>query len=44
MRALLNLHVRIGLEDIGGDELYAMMIIEEEQNRFDKEKSEGSDG
>ena len=41
LRALLNLHIRIGLEDIDGDELYAMLIIEDEQNKLDEEKSKG---
>ena len=44
LRAILNLHIRIGLDDIDGDEFYAMLIIEDEQNKLEEEKSKGSDG
>jgi len=33
----MGLHLT--LDDIGGDEMFAMLIVEEEQNHFGSEKS-----
>ena len=35
---MLNLGVAVAPQDIAADELYAMLIIEEEQDKFDEEK------
>jgi hypothetical protein len=35
----LKLGLQFSLEDIGADEFYAMLIIEEEQNRYEDEKA-----
>ena len=42
LRAILNLHIRIGLDDIDGDEFYARLIIEDEQNKLEKERAKES--
>lgn len=39
MRAALKLGIQFGLDDLFADELLAMLIIEEEQNRFENEKN-----
>jgi hypothetical protein len=39
MRALLKLGLPILLEEIAADEMFAMLIVEEEQNRFDNERA-----
>ena len=41
LRTVLNLGVAVPPEDIGADELYAMLIIEEERDKFDEEKRQG---
>ncbi len=43
LRAILEIGVPLGLDDIAADELYAMLVIEEERDRYDEERSkEGS--
>ena len=42
LRAILNLHIRIGLDDIDGDEFYAMLIIEDEQSKLEEERAKES--
>ncbi|MBN2118513.1 MAG: hypothetical protein JW730_18210 [Anaerolineales bacterium] len=37
-RALLHIGLPISLDDLDADEMIAMLILEEEQNRFDNEK------
>ena len=39
LKVALKLGVHIALDDIRADELYAMLIIEEERDRFDEEKA-----
>ena len=38
LRALLKLGLNPPLEDIAADELYAMLIVEEERNRLENDK------
>lgn len=38
LRAALKLGVKISLDEIAADEFQAMLIIEEEQARFDEER------
>jgi len=40
LRAMLKVGIRFSLEDIAADELYAMLVIEEEQNRYDNERAQ----
>lgn len=37
MKALINIGIKITLDEIAADEMYTMLIIEEEQARYDKE-------
>jgi len=39
LRAALKLGVTLSLDEIAADEFHAMMIIEEEQARFDEERA-----
>jgi len=39
LRAALKLGVRLSLDEIAADEFHAMLIIEEEQARFDDERA-----
>ena len=39
IRALIRLGVTITLEEIAGDEMYSMLIIDEEQNRYESEQA-----
>ncbi|MFB3779814.1 MAG: hypothetical protein ACE141_19495 [Bryobacteraceae bacterium] len=39
LRAALKLGVRIGLDDIRADEFRAMVTLEEEQSRLEREKA-----
>jgi hypothetical protein len=39
LRAILKIGIPLTLDEIGADELYAMLIIEEEQNRYEDEKA-----
>ncbi len=41
LRAILEIGVPLTLDDIAADELYAMLVIEEERNRYDEERSKG---
>jgi hypothetical protein len=41
LRAIVKVGLHLTLSDIAADELYAMLIIEEEQNRYDDEKTKG---
>jgi hypothetical protein len=38
MRAALKLGIRISLEEIRADEFYALVVLEEERDRLDREK------
>jgi hypothetical protein len=38
MRAALNLGVQVGLDEIGADEFFAMLILEEERELLDRER------
>jgi hypothetical protein len=38
LRAVLKLGVRLSLDEIAADEFHAMLIVEEEQARFDEER------
>ncbi|MBN1567934.1 MAG: hypothetical protein JXA73_08800 [Acidobacteria bacterium] len=38
-RALMNAGIALSIEDIGADEMYALLIIEEEQKLFEEERS-----
>jgi hypothetical protein len=42
LRALIKLGLQISLEEIAADEMFAMLIIEEEQNRFEEENTKES--
>jgi hypothetical protein len=39
LRAVLKIGIPLSLDDIDADELYAMLVIEEEQNRLEDEKA-----
>lgn len=39
LRAALKLGVHITLDEIRADEFYAMLIVEEERDKFDNEKA-----
>lgn len=39
LKAALRLGIHITLDDIRADELYAMLTIEEERDKFDEEKA-----
>jgi len=39
LRAILKIGIPVTLDDITADELYAMLIIEEEQNKYEEEKA-----
>ncbi len=39
LRAIVKVGLHLRLSDIAADELYAMLIVEEEQNRYDDEKT-----
>lgn len=40
VRAILNIGVPLTLEDIAADELLAMLIVEEERDKYDEELSQ----
>jgi hypothetical protein len=40
LRAALKLGVRIGLDEIRADEFWAMLTVEEERERYDRERFE----
>ena len=42
LMGVLKLGIRIGLDEIGGDELAAMLIIAEERDLLEREKTPGS--
>jgi hypothetical protein len=42
LRAALKLGVRIDLDEIRADEMRALIMLEEEQERLDREKLNGS--
>lgn len=42
LRTALKLGVRIGLDEIRADEFRALVVLEEEQERLDREKLNGS--
>ncbi|HLH44095.1 MAG TPA: hypothetical protein VKV74_14000 [Bryobacteraceae bacterium] len=44
MRAALKLGVRVSLDEIQADEFYAMLILEEERERPDREQLNGLTG
>ncbi|MBI4905700.1 MAG: hypothetical protein HY820_18855 [Acidobacteria bacterium] len=44
MRAALKLGIRISLEEIRADEFAAMQILEEEQDRREREQTPGHHG
>jgi hypothetical protein len=39
LRAALNLGIHIGLDDIRADEFYAMLILDEERDQLDRERT-----
>lgn len=39
MRAALNLGIHIGLEDLLADEFYAMVMLDEERDQVDRERT-----
>lgn len=39
LRAALNLGVSIGLDDIRADEFYAMLLLDEERERLERERT-----
>jgi len=43
LRAALKLGVNLGLEQIPADEFYAMLILEEERDRLDRERLPSGD-
>ncbi len=42
LRAALELGVRIGLDDIRGDEFHALVVLAEEQEKLERERLNGS--
>jgi hypothetical protein len=44
LMAMIDLGVKIGLDEIPVDEMYAMLIIRDERNRREKEEAEESNG
>jgi hypothetical protein len=42
LKSALRLGLHVTLDDIDADELYAMLTIEEEVNRFEEEKPDGN--
>jgi hypothetical protein len=42
LRAALKLGIRIALEEIRADEFRALVVLEEEQERFDRERLNAS--
>ena len=42
--AILNLGVTIGAEDLAADELYALLVIEDERDKYDDEKAKKAEG
>lgn len=42
LRAMLRAGLNLTLDDIDADELYVMLAIQEEQNRYDEDQSKGS--
>jgi hypothetical protein len=42
LRAALKLGVRIGLEEIRADEFHALVVLEEERDRHDRERAPGA--
>ena len=43
LRAALKLGVNLGLEQIPADEFYAMLVLEEERDRLDRERLPSGD-
>ena len=41
LRAALRLGIRFDLGDLAADEFYTMLVLEEERDRFDREKLDG---
>lgn len=39
LRAALNLGITIGLEDIRADEFYTMLLLDEEREQYERERS-----
>jgi hypothetical protein len=39
LRAALNLGISIGLEDLRADEFYTMLLLDEERERYERERS-----
>jgi hypothetical protein len=39
MRSIIKLGIPVTLDDIEADEMFAMLIIDEEQSKFEQEKS-----
>jgi len=44
IRSALKLGMRIGMDEIGADEFYAMLILEEERERLEREQQPGNGG
>jgi hypothetical protein len=44
LRAILKTGVHLTLDEIDADELYAMMVVEKEQDRFEEEKAKQNNG
>ena len=42
LRAALKLGIHLGLDDIRADEFYAMLILEDEREKLEREKLPGS--
>ena len=40
LRAALKLGIHLGIDDIRADEFYAMLILEEEREKLDREQME----
>ena len=39
MRAALNLGIHVGLDEIPADEFYAMLILDDERDALDRERT-----
>ncbi len=42
LRGAMKLGFRVGLEEVLADEFYAMLILEEERDRWEREKLPGA--
>lgn len=38
LRAALNLGIHVGLDDVAADEFYALMLLEEERQKYEDER------